>query len=130
MKAGKEQRMKESYREGLASHPGPESCAGVREDAREALTGAHAGAVLSLENVVSWGADAVPMAEGNTAGSEKASIPSAPRGLRPDACVEALCTEIGRSRGFPSRRKEERDGGGRSTIERSACTSSGSRTVA
>jgi len=31
--------MKESDRKGIANHPGPESCAGRREAAREALTG-------------------------------------------------------------------------------------------
>ncbi len=41
--------MKESYRKGLASHPGPESCVGRREAAGEALTGAHADQVLSCE---------------------------------------------------------------------------------
>jgi RNA-directed DNA polymerase len=35
--------MKELYVEGLASHDGPESCAGVREGAGEALTGVRAG---------------------------------------------------------------------------------------
>ena len=43
--------MKESYDEGLASHVGPKSCVRVREDAREALTGVHAGPVLSREIV-------------------------------------------------------------------------------
>ena len=41
--------MREPHREGLASHPGPESCAGGREGAREALTGEDAGEVLSSE---------------------------------------------------------------------------------
>ena len=41
--------MKESYRKGLASHPGPESCVASREAALEALTGAHAGRVLNCE---------------------------------------------------------------------------------
>jgi len=41
--------MKEPYRKGLANHPGSESCAGVREDMGEALTGVHAGQVLSSE---------------------------------------------------------------------------------
>lgn len=39
--------MKESHGEGLASHAGPKSCVGVRKDAGEALTGVHAGPVLS-----------------------------------------------------------------------------------
>ena len=41
--------MKVSYIEGLATHDGPESCAGVRKDAGEALTGVRAGWVLSRE---------------------------------------------------------------------------------
>ena len=41
--------MKESYRKGPASHPGPESCVGRREAADEALTGVHADQVLSCE---------------------------------------------------------------------------------
>jgi hypothetical protein len=41
--------MKESYDEGLATHAGPESCAVVREDEGEALTGVRAGRVLSRE---------------------------------------------------------------------------------
>ena len=41
--------MKESHIEGLAIHDDPESCAGVREGVREALTGACAGTVLSRE---------------------------------------------------------------------------------
>jgi len=41
--------MKESYRKGVANRPDPESCATYREVWREALTGAHAGWVLSSE---------------------------------------------------------------------------------
>jgi len=41
--------MKESYGEGLASHTGPESCAGARKGSGEALTGVRAGRVLSRE---------------------------------------------------------------------------------
>jgi hypothetical protein len=41
--------MQESYGEGVASHAGPESCAGVREGVGEALTGGGAGRVLSRE---------------------------------------------------------------------------------
>ncbi len=42
--------MKELHREGLAIHPGPESCASDRKVRGEALTGEHAGPVLSREN--------------------------------------------------------------------------------
>ena len=41
--------MKEPYGEGLASHTGPESCAGRREAAGEALTGVHVSQVFSCE---------------------------------------------------------------------------------
>ena len=51
--------MKESYGEGVASHTGPESCAGVREGAREALAGEGAGQVLSRERTLLRDADAV-----------------------------------------------------------------------
>jgi len=42
--------MKAPYIEGIANHDDPESCAAVRKDCREALTGARAGRVLSREN--------------------------------------------------------------------------------
>ncbi len=42
--------MKESYREGLANHPGPESCAGDGNIPGEALTGVHTGQLLSSES--------------------------------------------------------------------------------
>jgi len=51
--------MKESCDEGLATHVGPESCIGVREEAGEALTGEPAGWVLSSEILNLWSADAV-----------------------------------------------------------------------
>ena len=41
--------MKESHDEGPASHIDPESCGGDRKVTGEALTGAHAGQVLSCE---------------------------------------------------------------------------------
>ncbi len=42
--------MKESYREGIANHPDPESCAGGGNTPGEALTGAHIGQLLSSES--------------------------------------------------------------------------------
>jgi hypothetical protein len=41
--------MKESYGKGVATQTGPESCAVVRKDEGEALTGGRAGQVLSRE---------------------------------------------------------------------------------
>src|SRR6185369_4095614 len=51
--------MKESYRKGIANHTGPESCAGGRKGAGEALTGVQAGWVLSREMGLFQGADVV-----------------------------------------------------------------------
>jgi hypothetical protein len=42
--------MRESNSEGVATHAVPESCVGAREDAGEALTGAHAGWDTELRN--------------------------------------------------------------------------------
>jgi hypothetical protein len=42
--------MEESYRKGLANHPGPESCMASREAAIEALTGEHAGRTRGMPN--------------------------------------------------------------------------------
>jgi len=42
--------MKESHRKGITNHPDPESCAGGGNTPGEALTGAHAGQLLSSEN--------------------------------------------------------------------------------
>src|SRR5579862_353493 len=51
--------MKEPHIQGPASHDNPESCADIREGTGEALTGAHAGRVLSREIRCNQGADAV-----------------------------------------------------------------------
>ena len=51
--------MKEPYTEGLATHGGPESCVGVREDEGEALTGVRAGWAIEPRNQGGRGADVV-----------------------------------------------------------------------
>ena len=51
--------MQVRYGEGLAIHTDPESCAGIREGAGEALTGARIGGVLSGISYMVRGADAV-----------------------------------------------------------------------
>jgi RNA-directed DNA polymerase len=56
------------YAEGVASHGGPESCAAAREGGGEALTGVRVGRVIEPRNQQVRGADAVRLAEGNTAG--------------------------------------------------------------
>ena len=58
--------MKESYGKDPASHPDPESCVGGREDAGEALTGAHVGQPSSCEIRSSGVPTPLSEAEGNT----------------------------------------------------------------
>ena len=60
------QRVRVPYDEGLANRIDPESCAGGREAAREALTGARVGQPLSDEKLLLPSADALQTAEGNT----------------------------------------------------------------
>jgi hypothetical protein len=59
--------MRESYRKGVANHPGPESCVANRKATIEALTGAHAGRALSCEIIATRVPTSFRMAEGNTA---------------------------------------------------------------
>jgi hypothetical protein len=42
--------MREPHKKGVAHHFGPESCAWVRKDAGEALTGVRTGQVMELRN--------------------------------------------------------------------------------
>ncbi len=51
--------MKESNIKGIANHDGPESCADVRKDGGEALTGVRAGWAIEPRNQGSEGADVV-----------------------------------------------------------------------
>ncbi len=52
-KTGMEQRMKEPYGKGLATHPGPGSCADGGKVMGETLTGVHAGQPLNSE-ITCW----------------------------------------------------------------------------
>jgi hypothetical protein len=54
-----EKEMKKLYVEGLAIHGDPESCAGRRKEAGEALTGAHAGRAIEPRKQQVSGADGV-----------------------------------------------------------------------
>lgn len=94
--------MKESYREGLAIHPDPESCAGCREVAGEALTGEHTGRLLSREITQIWVPTPFSDVEGHIVECDSASPRRTQRGRRTLACVEAPCAEAGRSRGCPT----------------------------
>ena len=58
--------MKELHRKGLATHPGPESCADSRKAVGEALTGENAGQPLSCEIHTTREPTLLTEAEGNT----------------------------------------------------------------
>jgi hypothetical protein len=81
--------------EGLATHIDPKPCAGIREDAGEASAGERTGQPLSRESVLTQGADAVSVAEGNMAGHLSASVRSTLRGLRPWHIRKLLVREPG-----------------------------------
>jgi hypothetical protein len=80
---GKEYVVKVHCDEGVATHIGPEPCAGVREDVGEASAGEHIGQPSSREIVVIPGADAVHLSEGKMDGRANASARLTRRGLRP-----------------------------------------------
>jgi RNA-directed DNA polymerase len=93
--------MEESDIEGLATHDGPESCAGFREDVGEALTGDVQAGLLSREinaigvPTLSKGRKATPQA------ALRASCTGTPRGRRTMACTEAPCARTGRAHRRP-----------------------------
>ena len=72
--------MKVHYGEGLASHIGPEPCAGIREGVGEASVGDRIGQPLSREIGLFPGAHAVRLAEGNMDGRAIASTRPTRRG--------------------------------------------------
>ena len=93
--------MKESYRNGLTSHPDPESCGDGRETVVEALTGAHVGRVLSCEIKESQGADGVSLPEGYVVRGDLVRRVRALRSQRPRACMETPRARTGRSQRCP-----------------------------
>lgn len=100
--------------EGIANHIGPKPCVGIREDAGEASAGGRAGQPSSREIGLVLGADAVTLAEGNTAARDIASAQSARRGLRTWHAHTLLVREPGdlgsdqpRYRAGPHREGEE-----------------------
>ena len=94
--------MEELHTEGLATHGDPESCAGGREGAGEALTGDVQAGLLSRE----INAIGVPtLSKGRKATSRvgaNASPPRTPRGRRTMACTQAPCARTGRAHRSPA----------------------------
>jgi hypothetical protein len=81
--------------EGIASHIGPEPCAGCREAVGEASVGERVGQPLSRDSCVIPGADAVQNAEGNMKGRASASASTTRRGQRPWHARTLLVREPG-----------------------------------
>ncbi len=75
--------MKVQYRKGVATHPDPESCGGVREGDFEALTGEAAGQPLSREIGSLERRRSYAMRKATRWVACIASHPTAPRGRRP-----------------------------------------------
>ena len=88
--------------EGVATRDGPESCAGTREGAGEALTGVRAGQAIEPRNHHFGVPTLSHEAEGNIDSSDSASCWRTPRGLRTCACTESSCARTGRSHARPS----------------------------
>jgi hypothetical protein len=65
--------MKESYREGVANHPGPEPCEGSRKAALEALDRGICRLGIELRNLAFQEAYGVGMPEGNITACDSAS---------------------------------------------------------
>ena len=119
--------MKESHGKGPASHPDPESCAGIRKGAGEALTGARAGQPSSCEIRSSGVPTPLCEAEGHIEGGalgEPSSDPAQSETLRMRGN-----SSYGRSHEYSPARAGW-VGRRRSVTVRPACTLVGSRTVA
>ena len=87
--------------EGVATHIGPEPCAGVREDVGEASAGERAGQPLSRDRKLIPGADAVCVAEGDMFKTRQRERLDGPAWSKNLACPQAPCTGTGRSPGRP-----------------------------
>src|SRR6266481_7743479 len=98
-----ERGMEESDAEGLATHGGPKSCDGAREDAGEALTGEPAGQAIEPRNQPRPGCRR-RQAERKATSLEAlgASFQGTPRGRRTRACREAPCARTGRAQQSPA----------------------------
>ena len=87
--------MRVHYDEGVANRIGPEPCVDVREEIGEASVGERTGQPSSRESGFFPGADAVPLAEGNTDRWVTASAWPTRRGRRPWHVRTLLAREPG-----------------------------------
>jgi hypothetical protein len=99
--------MREPYGEGLASHTGSESGAwNSRKAAREALTGAQAGRVLSREMYVNQSVDAVGSSGRQHRWMWECEHPSDSARSETPACLETPRARTGRPCQCPARSSE------------------------
>jgi hypothetical protein len=77
--------MKESYREGVANHPGPEPCESSREAALEALDRGICRLGIELRNRVLRGADGVGRSGRPQRGERHRERAASPRSRRPQS---------------------------------------------
>ncbi len=103
--------MKVSYREGLASHPGPESCGDGRKAAREARTGVQTGRAIELRKRLFSSADAVkPRGRPHGRDHHRKSASGSAESKNLSACLETSCLGTRRSRW---RRRREKPSAGK-----------------
>src|ERR1700680_2158233 len=96
-----EERMKESYREGVANHPGPEPCEGSRKAVLEALDRGICRLGIELRTQSVQGADGVRMQGRPRRVARQRECGAALRSRRPQACRETPCARTGRPRCRP-----------------------------
>ena len=98
--------MKEPYVEGVATHDGPESCAGTREGAGEALTGARAGWVIEPRNAGNPGCRRrYPRRKATRPRAFRTRDVDRPRAVEdPMHVAESFCARTGRSLDSPAAR--------------------------
>lgn len=93
--------MKESYREGVANHSGPEPCEGGSNAAVEALDRGICRLGIELRNQMVRGADGVRLPGRQQRAARQRECGAAPRSRRPQACRETSCARTGRPRCHP-----------------------------
>ena len=86
--------MKESYREGVANHPGPEPCEGSRKAALEAWDRGICRLGIELRNRVVQGADGVRQQGRPQRDARQRECGAALRSRRLQACRETSCASL------------------------------------
>ena len=89
--------MRELYVEGVAIHDDPESCDVACEGVVEAFDRGTCGLGIEPRNQSTGTPTPLTEAEGNTFATNIARQRAVPRGRRPQARTEPLCTRTGRS---------------------------------